>query len=306
MEPIIIFALFGISALFIAYGDDDTAESEDTPDEETPIVPVDSIVDETDSDGNDADNQADETDPVLIDSETGAYLVGPGQTAIGTDGGDLFTLVEGADYVYPRDEDNTITIVAGDGADNIILGSVNFGSIFGSINGGAGDDVVRAYNWGGEIDGGDGDDDIQVTSRGGSIEGGAGNDLIFNIKGAGPTDLYGGDGDDHLIGRVVYTDKSDLLGGAGNDIVDGRDMDNADLYGGAGDDVIYTCLRGSTGAGYSVVAYGGDGDDRLIHNDTAPASWYSDIAPRLVGGDGSDSFEISFSEVNKDNTGASQ
>lgn len=277
MEPILILALFGVSALFLGSGDDETAEPEEPQPEDTEVVPVDRIMD------------------IQTDPETGAFLVGPEQTAIGTNGDDLFTLVEGADYSYSPNQGSDITISAGDGDDSILLDA----GAGGSIDGGAGDDIVRSQGWAGHIDGGDGDDDIQVTSWGGIIEGGAGNDLIFNINGVGPTYLYGGDGDDHLIGQVVATDKSDLFGGAGNDIVDGRDMDNTNLYGGAGDDAIYTSLHGSQGAGYSVIAYGGDGDDRLIHNDAAPESRYQDVAPRLVGGDGSDSFEISFSEVNK-------
>ncbi|MFT4742586.1 MAG: Ca2+-binding RTX toxin-like protein [Yoonia sp.] len=295
MLPFAIFAALGLT-MFMMGGDD---ASDDTSDDPTPesedqatIVPVDDLYDDSDED------DTDDEDPILIDPETGAYLVGPGQTAIGTDGDDLFTLVEGAEYSYSPYRESVITISAGDGDDSILL---NAGAAS-SIDGGAGDDIVRSQGWAGHIDGGDGDDDIQVSSMGGGIEGGAGNDLIFNINGVGPTYLYGGDGDDHLIGQVVGTDKSDLFGGAGNDIVDGRDMDNANLYGGAGDDIIYTALHGSQGAGYSVFAYGGDGDDRFIHNDAPPDSRYQDTVPRLLGGDGSDNFEISFSEVNNDNT----
>ena len=210
MEPILILALFGISTLMISSGgDDDTTEPEDTQDEETPIVPIDTIMDETDS-----NNDGDESD--------------------------------------------------GEG------------------------------------------DDTPMMDGGGSIFGSAGNDLIENIDWTGPEYLYGWEGDDHLIGHANGTDKSQLFGGMGNDIVDGRDMDNANLYGGAGDDVIYTSLHGSQGAGYSVAAYGGDGDDRLIHNDAPPLSRYQYIVPKLIGGDGSDSFEISFSEANNVNTDVSR
>ena len=105
-----------------------------------------------------------------------------------------------------------------------------------------------------------------------------GADYNYSPDGTNLITISAGDGDDSI-----------LLDAAASGSIDG----------GAGDNAIYTSLHGSQGVGYSVVAYGGDGDDRLIHIDAAPDTSNRDIAPRLVGGEGSDSFEVSFSEVNK-------
>lgn len=226
MLPFVIFTLFGLSMFLI--GGDDVADDtgDETPDpDDTETVPVDSIYDDPE-----------------IDPETGAFLVAPGQAVQGTGGDDLFTLVEGMDYSYDHDEDNSVTIAAGDGNDEIIFD----GYAWGSINGGADDDVIRTDNWGGNINGGDGDDDIQISNGYGLFEGGAGNDFIVN--GGDRAVLYGGDGDDHLIYGSFFGDRIELFGGAGNDIVDGREVSNFDLFGGDSDDVLLTSQNGSQGA----------------------------------------------------------
>ncbi len=89
------------------------------------------------------------------------------------------------------------------------------------------------------IYGGNGDD-ILTTRFGGEIHGGNGSDLLSSSSGGfnGITSLYGGVGDDSLIGSSSETDK--LIGGTGNDTMIGRG--GADIYylsSDSGHDTIY-------------------------------------------------------------------
>ncbi|WP_424830156.1 M10 family metallopeptidase C-terminal domain-containing protein [Ruegeria sp.] len=91
--------------------------------------------------------------------------------------------------------------------------------------------------------------------------GGDGNDL---------TSLYGGAGDDYLIGGGASL--TTLDGGEGNDILlirKGALVTNA--YGGDGDDVIILDADQSTEAGYAGL-FGGEGSDTFVI--TGPGSQY--------------------------------
>jgi len=124
------------------------------------------------------------------------------------------------------------------------------------IEGGAGNDTIRAFDAitlvadGGDgddtligaagddtLDGGDGDDRANGGAGDDMLDGGAGDDKIQGAD--GDDTLDGGDGDDVLLGQ----DGNDTIdGGAGNDYLDGGAGDD-DLSGGDGNDV----LRGGSG-----------------------------------------------------------
>jgi VCBS repeat-containing protein len=114
------------------------------------------------------------------------------------------------------------------------------------------------------VDGGSGNDLIDARAVTCSLvfldlRGGAGNDIV--IGGAGNDVLDGGGGNDLLLSgagndRLTGGSGSDiLLGGFGNDVLKGEDGSDI-LLGGSGDD----CLNGGNG---SDILIGGPGDDGL-------------------------------------------
>ena len=183
-------------------GDDDTAEPENAQDEEMEVVPVDTVMDDAD---------ADETDAVLIDPETGAFLVGPGQTAIGTEGDDLFQGIEGVDY---SEDGSAISISAGEGDDIVDFGAAQQEddarstrpiAVMGShIDGGAGNDTIDIPVNESTVTGGDGDDVIQTSSYNSTFEGGDGNDILSTDDTPYNSTVYGGSGDDVIENAYSY------------------------------------------------------------------------------------------------------
>lgn len=183
-------------------------------------------------------------------------------------------------------------VEGGDGNDDLRAG------LRGSwLRGGAGDDVLKGSTGSDSLTGGDGRD--RVLGAGGRdglhgdagadvLSGGGGNDGLRG--GIGADRMFGGDGDDHLDGvyghpypgRPPGSDGDDYAeGGRGNDdLFGGRGRDA--LHGGGGDDYI------DAGTGNDVVsggyghdaAYLRDGDDRAYMRD----SWRDYVG----GGPGTD------------------
>jgi hypothetical protein len=134
------------------------------------------------------------------------------------------------------------------------------------------------------MDGGSGDDYLKAGRGDAVLLGGAGDDKL--IGGWGDDILYGEDGNDFLVGSCG---NDQLYGGAGND----------KLYGGSGEDI----LDGESGNDYldgscgDDQLSGGDGDDKLVAghgddllsggggNDYLDGGWGND---RLFGSDGED------------------
>lgn len=232
MLPITILALLGISMLMM--GDNDTPEVEDDPDD-----------------------------------ETGAYALESGQTVVGTDGDDVFNLVEDTRY-----EDGPLSISAGAGNDSIDLLPYDANRV--------------------DIDAGEGDDFIRFRGDGlSTIDAGAGDDEVVIFDGAAT--VYGGEGRDVITSDSANRDHSEFYGGAGDDVLYGDEMNSFGLFGGEGDDVLMTSQHANAGSGYWAQADGGEGDDRLIH--AAQPQYDGLSAMRLAGGEGNDSFEISFTEA---------
>lgn len=145
------------------------------------------------------------------------------------------------------------------------------------VSGGAGDDVMSITGFG-EANGGEGDDvvvgpsgkggtgdDVVVSPNGeggggddvlrGSGQGGTGNDILRCFAQSAACNLHGGPGNDRLTGSQTSDQQDQLFGGAGHDLLDGRDGKDK-LGGGPGNDR----LRG--GGGKDVLG-GGPGTDRL-------------------------------------------
>ncbi len=217
-------------------------------------------------------------------------------------------------------DDTALNVVSGtDGADtlngtqtaNVFDAKDGDDRVFGNhsavgndtINGGAGNDTIQAYDGDDIIDGGIGNDSIMGMNGNDVIDGGAGNDSLFAGNGddvmrggdgvdfmmgnAGSNTLYGGMQDDSvwggMNGDILYGDngRDDLRGYAGNDTLYGGDGDDFTLLGHEGNDVIF----GDAGADS---LHGGIGIDTLYGgtgNDTLTGGGERDV---LYGGDGED------------------
>lgn len=164
----------------------------------------------------------------------------------------------------------TNPIYGGAGDDEIMAASRGFAEVFG----GEGADTIAAFNT--YAYGGGGDDVLTVSPgtlespRGQLAYGGAGDDLICAPDGV--ADLYGGHGDDTLLGARG----SQLWGEAGDDDLTILDAFST-AHGGAGDDVLRAQLRVEPqllGVGEfarfdmlsnsRLVLEGGEGADRFI------------------------------------------
>jgi Ca2+-binding RTX toxin-like protein len=201
------------------------------------------------------------------------------------------------------------TVDAGDGDDRIA-----FDGDFGTLHGGAGNDVVDSANaspagFGSELWGDDGDD---VLHGDGVLKGGPGGDRLSGgpaedtlLGGPGSDVIDGGAGEDTVsfaddtAGVVVdladpgpdggdeVTGVEDVVGGSGDDRIAGDDGANW-IYGGPGRDAI----AGRSGDDHILGDdFGGDGDDELDGGDGDDSLDGGDGDDSLDGGDGDDSLD---------------
>ena len=151
----------------------------------------------------------------------------------GTSGSDNILGTALADSINGFEGNDTIS--AGDGNDTV-FGGLGDDTVYG----GAGDDLIYDIDGLNLLNGDDGNDFIYGA---GTLSGGAGNDLLTAFESVSSA-LYGGDGDDVLTGGLG---NDTLSGGAGNDTLLGGDGDDilygqagADIMnGGAGFDIAH-------------------------------------------------------------------
>jgi Ca2+-binding RTX toxin-like protein len=249
-------------------------------------------------------------DTVIADDGSDTVEGGDGDDLIETGNGDVapdlgypFSDADSLGYAPDSDPENDRDLVdGGDGNDTISTGD-DRDTIFGGdgddvIDGGIDDDVIQGNGDDDRIVGGEGNDDILGGSGNDTIYAGNDPELGLDVLDIpdeetpgfgfspdrqplnGRDTVDGGGGDDVIYGA----DDDDLLmGGSGNDFIDGQiDDDTIDgntgddtLYGGQGDDSV----EGGQGAD---MLDGGEGDDTLRGNRG------EDV---LVGGDGNDSMD---------------
>jgi Ca2+-binding RTX toxin-like protein len=123
------------------------------------------------------------------------------------------------------------------------------------IDGGAGDDAIGGV---GTLQGGAGNDDIRATDPGSVADGGSGNDLIIVTNGA---DAIGGSGNDDITAR--FGASGTVNGGSGNDRVFGIGV--TAIAGGSGAD------RLVAGTGVSLVDCGSGTDSYDVFPGALPA-----------------------------------
>ena len=198
--------------------------------------------------------------------------------AFGNGGGDAITGGTGNDWIWGSAADASLSGTAdtflggagndvivswgansyldgGDGNDIIIYsGAAPAGGNFATLQGGAGDDQLWAFN-GGALYGGDGNDTIV---GGQYLDGGFGNDLL--IATASNTSAYGSVGDDSLWAGSGYSGIT-LNGGIGSDVIVGNGLNDRLI---AGNDQVKDVLIG--GAGRDEFNEGGYGGESSGHN----------------------------------------
>lgn len=140
------------------------------------------------------------------------------------------------------------TIVGTDENDYIVSGGGND-----SIDGLAGDDVIKAGAGNNTVIGGEGNDTITTGAGDDSIIGGAGADVIN--AGAGDNTMLGGVGNDVI---TTGAGNDDIDGGAGDDVINAGAGDNT-VVGGIGNDTI------TVGNGFNEID-GGVGNDLINTN----------------------------------------
>jgi hypothetical protein len=165
-----------------------------------------------------------------------------------------------------------LSVVGGDGNDNVDVSGTGSGSLAASISGGAGDDTL-SLNFDGGIWGGDGNDTINLTNayRGAAI-GEAGSDLLTISGDCIDPQVSGGDGDDGIDAAANHYGVV-MRGDAGDDAVIGSPYAD-ELYGGEGVDMMF----------------GGSGNDIIYVQDAGSADW-------VWGGDGWDTMYGNVSDI---------
>jgi PKD repeat protein len=153
----------------------------------------------------------------------------------------------------------------------VLLGGIGNDVLIGSmgndtLDGGEGDDILLGRDGDDVLLGGAGNDILVGGSGNDTLEGGLGNDIL--LGGSGNDTLLGGDGDDLMVG------------GAGNDNLDGGAGNNL-MVGGAGNDVI------ESGAGNDILS-GGSGDDSLDGGEGCDILVGGSSDDLLIGGEGND------------------
>jgi len=190
-------------------------------------------------------------------------------------------------------------VFAGSGSDtlrgNALANRISGGDGNDTLDGRDGDDVLLGGNGNDTLQGGAGADTLDAGTGSDTISGGEGFDrLVLSLVGSGVLDLLltgpqslGALGVKTLSGIEAVSvlandftlrgteDANELVGGFGNDVLEGRGGDDQ-LLGGAGSDV----LRGGLG---SDVLDGGDGIDTASF-DTASGAVTADLVPVITSG----------------------
>ncbi|MGI0495687.1 calcium-binding protein [Limnospira platensis] len=216
-------------------------------------------------------------------------IVGVGSLSYlsGDEGNDTLRIQNPTGSISPFDPQTAlvgvtqVTMMGGAGNDSIMGPIGRFGEGQNLLDGGPGNDTIMSFAAEDTLLGGEGDDFLstntsaQLTTQGiftslagfagGSVlDGGAGNDTLVSVF---ATDsLFGGDGNDSLLGRRF----SIMDGGDGNNTLNGGEWLRTgttplevSLFGGAGNDLII----GAQGSITNVIA-GGAGDDTIVFGTT--------------------------------------
>jgi len=215
-----------------------TVKRETTPAADPNDPPIERIVFDT--------GAGDDRVRVTRDAKTGATVInvnGERHTVRlshdNSTGGGLAT-VDGKQYQLSRDDPNNLKIRLGDGNDRLEVGSgvrVNL-----TVEGGAGNDLIRTGAGDDRVEGGAGDDEIHTGAGRDYVNGSLGNDKLYGES--GHDTVYGGDGDDLVDGGSGddYLEggrgRDHLLGATGRDVLSGG-LDDDTLEGGANDDRLY-------------------------------------------------------------------
>jgi Ca2+-binding RTX toxin-like protein len=178
--------------------------------------------------------------------------------------------------IYGTDSADEIAIAVSQQDQTMTLdGKTYYGLGYASIFGNGGSDRISVLSSDGYgyiavgISGGDGDDEITVNFDG-AVWGGGGSDTI-SVSDAFRGEAYGEGGDDRIY-ISGETSGAEIIGGAGNDLIDcSNNLYSVIVRGGYGDDTIY-------GSEYDDRLYGDSGSDTIYAlggNDTLLGAEYA-------------------------------
>lgn len=230
-------------------------------------------------DGSVIINSGEDDDEVIVTTKDDGTVVVSinGETTEYPPGTDIVLRTGGGNDDVSLHGDTDVTVVAGDGNDNIGgIGGLPSSDNNHTVLGGDGNDNVNLGAGQNRISTGGGDDTVNLGGGNNHVATGDGNDTVND--GGGLFDLNGSGGDNVIsTGRgndTVDTRSGNdrIYTGGGNDSVKTSGGDNV-VDGGSGNDTI------ETGGGDDVI-YGGQGDDRI---DTIRGG-----NNQVSGGDGSD------------------
>ena len=245
--------------------------------------------------GRDTITYASRTKPITLKESKGGQK---GETDFGIDQSEILILGKADDYVELTDSPNTTAIFGGAGNDTLAVS----GSI--TLHGGAGNDtltVTSTSDPGVLLLGEAGNDTMSGGIEADTFVGGAGVDtvvysssrnLVLRIDGM--PDSGGVDEDDRVDENdQIMGDVENLIGGSGNDLIEGNPSNNS-LVGGDGNDTIYAgdgndTLEGGLGHDH---LFGQGGNDLLLARDITHDT--------LDGGDGFDTAVIDDTAAFKD------
>jgi Ca2+-binding RTX toxin-like protein len=249
----------------------------------------------------------DGSDTIFVPTSTSSQTIIGGNDS--ADGGDCIIGSAGTDLIFGNGGDDFIgsfpdasgTVIGGQGDDFVLGGVLIFGNE-GSDNlvgndtatvfGGQGDDAIAGFE--GQFFGNEGADSIDVVGAA-TVVGGDGEDFLIGSDGAL---LLGNQGDD-ILETCGCEDTNTLIGGFGNDSIDGGPL----IFGNEGDDFILA-------VGFTTTVFGGVGNDGIVGDfgrDTIQGNEGNDTIEgaedidTISGGAGNDLFVYEFTEDDGDN-----
>jgi Ca2+-binding RTX toxin-like protein len=230
------------------------------------------------------------------DTITGGAALAPdwADTLIGGEGDDSITAATGGmegGALYGGTGNDTLRAASatlyGEDGDDLLYGGPGFGHqpSGNTVYGGVGNDTIEG---GGFLFGGEGND-LMSTGTGNRVEGGMGDDTLNGFGGSGfvTFDIDMGRGNDHVDATAI-NNKLTILGGDGNDVLDGEGYNGLLIDGGIGDDTIH---GSTTSFSPAFTVRGGDGNDVISATGRAGT---------IEGGEGQDTFVLLAGQILRD------
>lgn len=314
MSPLVLLGLMSLGFLFVTLDDNEDTDLTENADVQEDDVEV---TGEEDTTGTATETSETEDDASASDDTTTTGTAGTSDEVgieVGsdeirnlTDANEVVTLVDGA-------SDTSIRAAGGNDVLNV-FGTESF------VDAEEGNDTINATDAAGTgLRGGEGNDVFNLSGVGYSDDnndsleahGEDGDDLFTVAEGSTDINVQGNDGNDTITGSsangvfhgfagddvISFTGEGlRASGGEGDDTItstDGATGNVSRIEGGMGDDLI-TLARNDGGFAHTGLSADGDmGNDTIITQTALDIEGQDDVTDTLGGGDGEDTFDLSF------------